>query len=196
MNGGGDGSPNSETSTLSGNPSATRGILIVQDPEAREKEAYGHASQILGTTLQGRFVVIESKKHMKSAAKQHSWKGVKTIDEADLRIENGVIIRWENMRSLSRNFDSKQQCSIMQLYAQHLSKNIGNRLLCEKDIESILVWNAYATNEAALGAFIAEVLSAPNAVAIAGQFSEIALTADLTDLTHDRELLSGRRHHL
>ena len=69
-------------------------------------------------------------------------------------------------------------------------KNIGNRLLCEKDIESILVWNAYATNEAALGAFIAEVLSAPNAVAIAGQFSEIALTADLTDLTHDRELLS------
>ena len=72
---------------MSGNPSATRGILIVQDPEAREKEAYGHASQILGTTLQGRFVVIESKKHMKSAAKQHSWKGVKTIDEADLRIE-------------------------------------------------------------------------------------------------------------
>lgn len=82
--------------------------------------------------------------------KNLSWKGVKSIEDAKHLVDTGVLLKFKDMRAVSKALDEKSACELVRYFALRLAERVENRLPEEILIESLLVFMVNMSSEKSL----------------------------------------------
>jgi len=121
---------------------------------------------------------------------KHSWKSVSDTRVARELIDYGVIVRWPEMRRITKTFNIDDQKAILQHFARRLAERSGIRLQAEILVESIMVWLANTEDETIMASFLEELFAQPGCEDACRTLVEIALTAEITENIHDDDIFA------
>ncbi|NRA44688.1 MAG: hypothetical protein HRU09_07015 [Oligoflexales bacterium] len=127
---------------------------------------------------------------MEIGSEHKYWKDVKTVEDALLLVEAGVIIKWKEMRTLKRSLSEEDQGTVLRHFAKRLCERSNDRLACEIIVESLLIWIANAINEPLIAAFLDQLFEEENHDLACRALVEIALTSEVAENSHDEEIYS------
>lgn len=119
-----------------------------------------------------------------SVEKINSWRGIDSLNDALFLVDYGVLLRWNEMRTLKRNFSDEEQEKIVRHMVSRLCERADSRLSLEILVETLLVWTSYVGSEKYVDAFLAELFSHANWPEVSFVFVEVALTTELVEDSH------------
>lgn len=120
----------------------------------------------------------------------HTWKGIKNVEMAKQLIDYGILLTWRDMKQLPKVFSLADRQMILRHFALRLGERVNDRLAAEILMESLLVWLAQGTSEIELNSFLSELLLQPNYFEACTALVEIAVTAEVSDLSHGEDIIS------
>lgn len=119
-----------------------------------------------------------------------TWKGVKSIEDAKHLIDIGVLLKYKDMRSLSKAMDEKKACELVRYFAVRLAERVENRLPEEILIESLLVFMVNMSSEKVLNAFLEELLDQPNTIEACLTLVQLSLTSELSETERSNDIFA------
>jgi hypothetical protein len=118
------------------------------------------------------------------------WKGTETIDEAVALVDQGILLRWSEMRTLKRNFQQEEQIRLVRHFAIRLAERARVRLQAEILVESVLIWLANTSEEFLLNAFLEELFAQGGFEDACMALVEISLTNEVAENNHDEDIFA------
>jgi hypothetical protein len=118
----------------------------------------------------------------------NSWKGTKSFDQAQSLIDQGIMLRWRDMRTIRRVMEASEEERAIRHFAKRLVERYQNRLQVEILVESLLVWLANAGSEKLMHSFLEELFAQPGCEDPCWVLVEVALTSELSDSAHAGEI--------
>lgn len=119
-----------------------------------------------------------------------SWKGVRSVEEAQRLIDYGIILTWQEMKSLRKSIKENQKNEIVRHFATRLAERYNERLATEVLTESLLVWMSVQLNEKSIELFIDQLFDEADFIPVIKSFTEVALATELTDTEHYDQMFS------
>ena len=119
------------------------------------------------------------------------WKLAKNVEQCRHLIDLGIVLPWADAKRLNKNLSDDEQKQLMQHLADRFSEQHDTRLPEELVMEGVLGWLSNANSEKSMQYFLESVLSQPNATEATLKLVEVALTVELTDLSHEEVIYSS-----
>jgi hypothetical protein len=116
------------------------------------------------------------------------WKDAATLTDAQELIEHCILVKWSNMASLQRTFDSAAQKKIMAYFGKRLATAEKNRLIEVVTVESALVWLASAESEDLEEAFLERLLVSESLVQ---EFISTVQSMEFIDQEHGEKIYAS-----
>lgn len=115
------------------------------------------------------------------------WNQVKSYSQAVELIDDGIIMKWTDLKNLIHHIPKEQHEALVQHLATDICKSFKNRLQCEVSVESLLFWLANSRKEEELKAVVEQFLKEAQAKDGIMKFVEIALTGEVSDANHQED---------
>lgn len=119
-----------------------------------------------------------------------NWKEVDSLDAAKQMVDYGVILRWSEVKRLTKVMNAEEQKQFMGHIANRFSEEHESRLPEEIMVESLLNWLVHAKDESSLQAFLEAMLEHPNRSEACTKLVEIALTTEISESEHDDDMFA------
>ncbi len=117
-------------------------------------------------------------------SKNPKWKSIKTLKQAYELMDEGVLITWDELQSVSRQMRTDQQVKIIQHFVKNICEKSHDRLICEILTENLLLWLAHSEKDQFLKAAVGQFFDEPQAAEGCMKIVEIALSSEVTDSYH------------
>lgn len=121
------------------------------------------------------------------AKKLVKWNRVKTVRQTFDLIDEGVIVKWMELKAVSRHLAPGDHTALVQYLAKNICATTKDRLHCEVAVETLLLWLACTHKEEGITATVQQFLREENAKEGVMKLVEIALTGEISDPHHQED---------
>jgi hypothetical protein len=112
------------------------------------------------------------------------WNRVKTIEQTYELIDQGVIVKWTELKSLTHRLPLEQHEKLVEHLVRSICATTMDRLRCEVSVETLLLWLASSHRDANIKAGVEQFFNEKNAEEGIMKMVEIALTGEISDPKH------------
>lgn len=119
------------------------------------------------------------------------WKNVRSANQAKLLIDEGVLLKWSELRVLHKRLSEPEQEKVIGFFAKKICVQHDDRFQLEIHVENLLLWLTYSLREDSLKTLIAQMFTENNAVEGCLKLVELALTMEITDGEHQDEVYAA-----
>lgn len=112
------------------------------------------------------------------------WKRVKNLAQAYELIDQGIIIKWAEIKTVSHRIPKEQHEKLVQYLVKSICESTQQRLLCEVTVENLVLWLASTHNEISIKAGVEQFQKESNAAEGILKMVEIALSGEISDQNH------------
>lgn len=112
------------------------------------------------------------------------WNRVKTLEQTFELIDEGVIVKWADLKAISHRFPPDHHEKLVHYLVKNICQTTQNRLKCEVGVESLLLWIACSYKDLDIKSAVHQFLIDPNAEEGISKMVEIALTGEISDPNH------------
>lgn len=118
------------------------------------------------------------------------WKQAKSLADAQSLIDRGVLLGWDEARSLLRMLTDEEQATFVRYTAERMGERVDDRLAFELALESVFSLLSNAQQETLIESVIDGIFAVPTWSEVIQALVEIGLSTELSDSEHDSELNS------
>lgn len=118
------------------------------------------------------------------------WRGIVNVEDAIDLIDYGILLKWNEMRTLKKNFSDADQERIVRHFAYRLCERREMHLSAEIIVESLLIWLASSNNEQLIGSFLEEFFQQPGFEDACLTLVRIVLSIELSENSHVEDIFS------
>lgn len=117
-------------------------------------------------------------------SKNTKWKSVKTLKQAYELMDDGILITWEELQTVTKQMRTDQQVKVVQHFVKSICEKNHDRLICEILTENLLLWLAFSEKDQYLKAAVSQFFEEEHAAEGCMKIVEIALSSEVTDSYH------------
>ncbi|MBI2602558.1 MAG: hypothetical protein HYW48_05845 [Deltaproteobacteria bacterium] len=119
------------------------------------------------------------------------WKNVKTVTQAKALIDDGVLLKWSELRILQKRLSEVDQGKTISHFLKKICEKHDDRFQLEIYVESLLLWITYSLKDENLKVLTDQLFAEPNGVEGCLKLVELALTMEITDSEHQDEVYAA-----